>query len=42
VYKDEKGQAQRQEYLGLSVYKSQQERLSLRDKKKDIWDDSKS
>lgn len=42
VYKDEKGQAQRQEYLGLSVYKSQQEGLSLRDKKKDIWDDSKS
>jgi hypothetical protein len=42
VYKDEKGQAQRQEFLGLSVYKSQQEALSLRGKKKDIWDDSKS
>jgi len=42
VYKDEKGQAQRQECLGLSLYKSQQEAVSLRGKKKDIWDDNKS
>jgi hypothetical protein len=41
VYEDEKGEAHRDECYSLSLYKGQQDGLSRRGKKKDIWEDSK-
>lgn len=41
VYEDENGHARREKHYSLSLYKSQQEGLSLRGKKKDVWEDSK-
>lgn len=41
AYKDENGQLQKEDLYSLSLYKGQQEGLSLRGKKKDAWEDSK-
>jgi hypothetical protein len=41
AYKDENGQLQKENLYSLSLYKGQQEGLSLRGKKKDAWEDSK-
>jgi hypothetical protein len=42
-YEDENGDVQQEELYSLSIYKSQQEGLSLRGtrKKKDVWEDSR-
>ncbi|HEY3303630.1 MAG TPA: hypothetical protein VGL70_08875 [Candidatus Binatia bacterium] len=42
-YEDENGDVQQEELYSLSIYKSQQEGLSLRgtQKKKDVWEDSR-
>jgi hypothetical protein len=42
-YEDENGEVHRDEFYSLSIYKSQQEGLSLRgtQKKTDVWEDSR-